>query len=132
MLRVARTASLVLALVAMASAPVAAQDSVAGTWEVTMSSPEMGEMTMKFNFEQDGNEVTGNADLSSIPEVEASEISDGLYEDKIISFLLHVSAQGQWMTAEIEGDVDGDEMVGEVYMAEMGVAAPFTAKRVEN
>ena len=132
MIRVARTLSLAFVLAAIASAPAAAQDSVAGDWEVTISSPDMGDITMKFTLEQDGSEVTGSADMSAIPEVEASEISDGLYEDQILSFLLHVSAQGQWMTAEIEGDVDGDEIVGEVYMAEMGVAAPFTAKRVDN
>ena len=132
MLRPARTFALVLTLAALASAPVAAQDSVAGKWDFTISSPEMGELTMSFTFEQDGTTVTGAADMSAIPEVESSEVSDGLYEDQILSFLLHVSAQGQWMTAEIEADVDGDEMVGEVYMADMGVAAPFTAKRADN
>lgn len=132
MIRAVRTFALALALAALASAPAAAQDSVAGKWIVTMNSPEMGQMSMAFEFEQNGTEVTGKADLSSIPEVESSEISDGLYEDQILSFLLHVSAQGQWMTAEIEADVDGDEMVGEVYMAEMGQAAPFTAKRADN
>ena len=132
MIRVARTLSLALVLAALASAPAAAQDSVAGKWLFTIHSPEMGEMSMTFEFEQDGTEVTGKADLSSIPEVEDSELSDGLYEDKILSFLLHVGAQGQWMTAEVEADVDGDEMVGEVYLAEMGQAAPFTAKRVDN
>ena len=132
MLRVARTLSLVLALAALASAPAAAQDSVAGKWIFTVNVPEMGELSMTFDFEQEGTTVTGTADMSAIPEVEASEVSDGLYEDKILSFLLHVSSQGQWMTAEIEADVDGDEMVGDVYMADMGQSAPFTAKRAEN
>ena len=76
--------------------------------------------------------MTGTADLASIPEVEAVELSDGLYEDQILSILMHVSAQGQWLTAEVEADVDGDEMVGEVYLADMGMAMPFTAKRVDN
>ena len=131
MIRVARTLSLALVLAALASAPAAAQDSVAGKWEITSNS-EMGELTYTVTLEQDGTEVTGSADLAGIPEIETAELSDGLYEDRILSILMHVSAQGQWFTAEIEADVDGDEMVGEVYLAEMGMAMPFTAKRVDN
>jgi hypothetical protein len=132
MLRATRAFVLALAFAAVAWVPVAAQDSVAGKWLVTVSSPEIGEMQLTFEFEQSGTEVTGTADLSSIPEIEASQISDGLYEDKILSFLLHLSTQGQWMTVEVEADVDDDEMVGDVYLSDMGTSAPFTAKRADN
>ncbi len=33
------------------------------------------------------------------------------------------------MTVEVEAEVDGDEMVGEAYIPDMGQIAPFTAKR---
>jgi hypothetical protein len=132
MLPNARSLAFALAFIAAASVPASAQDSVAGKWLITLSSPEMGEMAIEYQFEQNGTEVTGSVDLSAIPEVEAAQIEEGLYEDKILSFLMHVSAQGQWMTVEVEADVDGDEMVGEVYMAEMGMAAPFTGKRIDN
>ena len=130
--RIRNTLVLAFTLLTLAVGSASAQDSVAGKWIFTISSPEIGEMSMAMEFEQNGTEVTGTADLASIPDVEESEVSDGLYENGVLSFLLHVSAQGQWFTAEVEADVDGDEMVGEVYMAEMGQAAPFTAKRADD
>jgi hypothetical protein len=120
---------LALTLVALASVPARAQDSVAGKWIFNMVGPQ-GEIATEFNFEQSGSEVTGTV-IVEMPEIEGTEVSDGLYEDGILSFLLHVSMQGQWFSVEMEAEVDGDEMVGEAYMAEMGQAMPFTAKRAE-
>ena len=113
-----------LALIAM---PASAQD-ISGKWIATLSSPDVGEVVFNFDFEQNGNELSGTA-TTPMAEIESLEISDGLVEDGLISFLLHVSAQGMMMTAEVEGEMDGEEMIGEVYVAEMGSAAPFTAKR---
>ena len=130
MLRTARNLGLSFALFALLAVPAAAQDSVAGDWVFTMAGPQ-GEIAVDFSFEQDGTEVTGTASLEAVPEVEAVEISDGVFEDGVLFFLLHASVQGQWFTVEMEADVEGDEMVGDAYMAEMGEAAPFTAKRKE-
>lgn len=129
MRRTAQNFLLALALVALASVPANAQDSVAGKWIFNMAGPQ-GDMAVEFIFEQSGSEVTGTVTLE-VPEIESTELSDGLYEDSILSFLMHVSAQGQWFSVEMEAEVDGDEMVGEAYMAEMGQAMPFTAKRAE-
>ncbi len=117
----------VLAL-ALSALPALAQDSVAGKWAVTLNSAEMGQMTMEFDLQQEGSAVTGTASVP-IPEIEGTHLTDGLFEDGVLSFLLHVGMQGQWYAVEVEADVDGDEMVGEAYMAEMGMATPFTAKR---
>jgi hypothetical protein len=119
-----------LAVVAITTVPASAQDSVDGKWTFTMASPQ-GQMDVEFVFKQDGTTVTGTVDMPAMPEIEGTEVSDGLFEDGILSFLLHVSAQGQWFTVEIEAEVDGDEMVGEAFMAEMGQATPFTGKRAE-
>ena len=127
--RVAQRFLLALVLVALASIPVSAQDSVAGKWIFDLAGPQ-GQMAVEFIFEQSGSEVTGTVSLE-VPEIEGTELSDGLYEDGILSFLMHVSAQGQWFSVEMEAEVDGDEMVGEAYMAEMGQGMPFTAKRPE-
>lgn len=120
---------LLLAFVALAfiALPAAGQ-SVAGKWTFTMETPQ-GTMESTFIFEQDGTEVTGTADLVI---VEESEITDGLFEDGVLSFLLHVGMEGQWFTVEMEADVDGDEMSGETYVAEMAQSMPFTAKRAES
>jgi hypothetical protein len=127
MYRTAKSLCLALALIAATAVSAAAQDSVAGDWIFTMTTPQ-GMMDIGFTFEQNGSEVTGTVDLSAIPEVEGAMISDGVFEDDILFFVLSVGSQGQWFDVEIEADVDDDEMVGEAYMAEMG-AAPFTAKR---
>lgn len=126
MQRTARGFAFLLTLFALTSLPAAAQDSVAGTWLMTMSSPEVGTVESEFVFEQDGSEVTGTAELQLVDDV---EISDGVYEDGVLSFLMHVSMEGQWFTVEMEADVDGDEMTGEAYVPEMGAGMPFTAKR---
>lgn len=127
-----RSLAVGLATLAFASLPVSAQDSVVGKWTFSLESPDgAGMIEVPFVFEQDGAEVTGTVDLSVIPQVEAAQIEGGELVDGILFFLLHVSAQGQWITAEVEAEVDGDEMVGEVYLPDMGQIAPFTAKRAD-
>lgn len=125
----ARSATLALAAALLLAVPANAQDGVAGTWMFSIESPDMGTIEVPFTFEQDGTEVTGTVDLSAIPEVETVEISDGEFEDGVLFFLLHVGSQGSWTTVEIEADVEGDEMEGEVYVAEMAQYSPFTATR---
>lgn len=124
------TALLMLAAAAVLAAPASAQENVAGTWVFTVASPDgAGTMQVPFVFEQNGTEVTGTVDLSVIPEVQATEITDGELVDGVLFFLLHVGAGGEWLTAEVEAEVDGDEMTGEVYIPDMGQVQPFTAKR---
>lgn len=119
-----------LALVAMlAVAASASAQSVAGTWTVVVQSPDVGEIQFEFELEQTGNEVTGKAISTTMPEMGNMTLSDGLFEDGLLSMLMFVSVEGQSITVEIEGEVDGDEMVGEAYVAEMGQASPFTATR---
>ncbi|MEM7416210.1 MAG: hypothetical protein AAF389_11975 [Gemmatimonadota bacterium] len=130
MARLLRNTLMIAALVALAAVPASAQDSVAGKWIFTMSSPDVGELEVPFEFAQSGTEVTGTLEFP-MPEIEGAEMSDGLYEDGVFSFLMNLSAQGQWFTVEMEADVDGDEMVGEAYVAEMGMSMPFTAKRAD-
>ncbi len=127
MQRTVRGFGLLFSVLALAAIPVSAQDGVAGTWTASISSPDVGTMESEFVFEQDGTEVSGTAELQ-MP-VDGVELSDGVYEDGVLSFLMHVGLEGQWFTVEVEADVDGDEMSGEVYVPDMGMAMPFTAKR---
>lgn len=128
MLKSARNASLALLLTTLLALPAAAQDSVAGEWLLSMNSPQ-GQIDVDFVFEQDGTEVTGTATMTAMPEVEGLELTDGEFVDGVLFFVMHASVQGQWFEVEMEADVDGDEMVGQAYMAEMGESAPFTGKR---
>lgn len=127
--RALRGFGLLLTMLTLTAAPASSQESVSGTWIMTITSPEMGSMQSEFVFEQDGTAVTGTAELQIVEDV---EISDGLYEDGVLSFLMHVSMEGQWFTVEMEADVDGDEMTGEAYVPEMGAGMPFTAKRQDD
>ena len=124
--RTARRFGLLLTMLALTAIPASAQEGVAGTWIMTITSPDMGPMESEFVFEQDGSAVTGTAELQIVDGV---EISDGLYEDGVLSFLMHISMEGQRFTVEMEADVEGDEMTGEAYVPEMGQGMPFTAKR---
>lgn len=128
MSRLARGFCLSLTVLALVASPAAAQESVAGTWMFTMNSPQ-GVVEMTVVFAQDGTQVTGSAELELDFPMDA-EISDGLFEDGTLSFLLHVAVEDQWFTVEMEAEVDGDEMTGEAYLPEMG-ASSFTAKRSE-
>ena len=129
MLRTARTLAASLALFALIAAPSAAQDSVAGDWVMSMSDPNMGEMEVLISLEQNGEEVSGTVSMPAMPEIEGMRMTDGEYVDGVVFFLIHASMQGQFMTVEVEADVDGDEMVGEVYVPDAGQAIPFTGKR---
>ena len=128
MSRLARGFCLSLTVLALAASPATAQESVAGTWMFTMNAPQ-GVVNMTVVFAQHGTEVTGSAELE-LDFPMATEISDGLFEDGTLSFLLHVGVEDQWFTVEMEAEVDGDEMTGEAYLPEMG-ASSFTAKRSE-
>lgn len=126
MSRSVRGFCLSLTLLALVALPATAQESVAGTWLFTMSTPQ-GMVDMEVVFAQNGTEVTGAAELD-MDMVDAAEISDGLLENGTLTFLLHVGVQDQWFTVEMEAKVDGGEMTGEAFLPEMG-ASSFTAKR---
>ena len=113
MQRTVRGFGLLFAALALAAIPVSAQDGVAGTWTLTISSPDVGTMESEFVFEQDGTDVSGTAELQMVDGV---EISDGVYEDGVLSFLMHVGLEGQWFTVEMEADVDGDEMLSLIHI----------------
>jgi hypothetical protein len=119
-----KSACLSLALLGLLSASALAQD-VSGTWLFELESPE-GSMQLQIVFQQDGTAVTGEAEFDM---VEDTEISDGVFEDGVLSFMLHVGVGAEWISAEVEAEVDGDEMTGASY-SEFGTM-PFTAKRSE-
>jgi hypothetical protein len=107
-------------------APAHAQANVAGNWTFSISGPQ-GLAEVAAVLAQDGSTVTGEL---SLPQVEASEMSDGMIEGNKLTFLLHVSFDGQWYTLDAMADVDGDTMLGSLNMAEMG-SMPFSGKRVQ-
>lgn len=128
MKRVLKGSALALLAMVVVAGSVSAQ-SVAGTWNVVVQSPDVGEVVFEFTLEQEGTAVHGKGVSVTMPEMGNADLTDGLFEDGVLSILMHMSVEGQGITVEIEGDVDGDEMVGEAYVAEMGSSAPFVATR---
>lgn len=126
MKKIAKVSGLALIALLAMSMPVAAQANVAGNWTMIVEAPEApGEIVAV--FAQDGAKVTGTLD---VPMVGGAEMSEGMVEEDTFSFLLEVDMEGQWFTIEVEAEVDGDEMVGEFYIAEFG-SIPFSAVRSE-
>ncbi len=114
-----------LAALAFTTTSVAAQASVAGTWLISVTAPE-GSVESEIVLEQEGTTVTGTMDHPMAQDV---EITEGRYEDGVLSGVLRVAMEGQGITVRVRADVDGGQMTGELFIVEMGQAVPFRATR---
>lgn len=126
------SAALAVALVAtgLSTASVAAQEGVEGRWIFSIESPDSaGMIQIPFVFEQDGTTVTGRPDVSVLPQVQAAEISEGTFRDGALSFQLRVGAGEEWVTIQVDAEVDGDTMAGEARIAGFDQTSTFTAER---
>lgn len=113
-----------------APAPAAGQEGVAGRWIFSIESPDSaGMIQIPFVFEQDGTTVTGRPDVSIIPQVQTAEISEGTFQDGVLSFQLRVGAGEEWVTIQVEAEVDGDTMTGEARIPGFDQTSTFTAER---
>lgn len=123
--RIAKLGLTLVALLAM-TLPVAAQANVAGNWVLTVDAPESpGDIVAV--FAQDGASVTGTLE---VPMMGGAEMSEGTVEADTFSFILELDIEGQWITIEVEAEVDGDAMAGSFYIAEFGTI-PFSAVRAD-
>ena len=77
-----------------------------GKWEATMQTPR-GEMTLTFNFEADGETLTGTVGNEMMGE---SEIQDGKISGDEISFKQVMERGDRKMTMEWTGTIKGDEL----------------------
>jgi len=133
--RVLRFSFLTACLLGVFSITAAAQDvDVTGDWEITSESPR-GAQVIPITFAQEGNTVTGSAEMRQ----GAVEIQDGKIEGSTLTFKIVMSFGQRSMEQVYTATVDGDTMEGTIAMAGgMGGARagnrgprPFTAKRVE-
>jgi hypothetical protein len=112
-----------LALVAvLAAAPAFAQGTVAGNWDITMTTPQ-GPTTVNLKLTQDGDKVSGSLEspMGSVPLA-------GTNTAGTVALTAHVELQGNAIDLGLNGKVDGDSMTGAVKIGDFG-EFPITGKR---
>ena len=112
-----------LALTLQANA-AQAQTNVAGTWTLTLEGPE-GPVESTIVLTQAGTAVTGTIVMEG---VDAAQLTGGVIEGTTLKFLLAISIQGMDIELQATGEVTGETMAGELYVADFG-GFPFTATR---
>ena len=106
----------------LASAPVFAQDSAAGTWDVTMETPQ-GANSVTLTLKVDGTKAS--ADLASAM---GTMPMTGTATDGAIVLAGNLDIQGMSLQLGLNGKVDGQTFSGTVKMGDFG-EFPFTGKR---
>lgn len=96
------------AILALMALPAAAQQGVAGKWNVSVDTPN-GPFQMVFEFAVDGDHLTGTM---SNDFVGTTPISEGMIKGNEVSFKLALQGgpNGQAMTIDYKGMVKGDEL----------------------
>ncbi|MEO7774332.1 MAG: hypothetical protein ABIT36_04160 [Steroidobacteraceae bacterium] len=123
-----RTNSIVRSLTAAAllftsTLALAADASLAGTWNLSIESPQ-GKRTPTLVLTQAGNVISGSY-RSQMGEAPVT----GKVTGNEFSFEVKMSRQGQDIVIGYKGTVTGDAMTGTLHMGQMGDAA-FTGKRL--
>jgi hypothetical protein len=117
------TPVLALALaVGFAPAPAFAQGSVAGSWELTLSTPQ-GATTVNLTLAQDGDKLSGSLDspMGSVPVT-------GTNTAGALALAAHLELQGNAIDLGLNGKMEGDALNGSVKVGDFG-EFPFTGKR---
>jgi len=101
----------------------AAAAQVAGTWSVTVNTPQ-GSQSMTMTLTQDGTAFSGtmNSEMGTLP------VAEGQISGNSASWSITVPMGGQSMTVNFRGDVEGNRMRGTAELGAFG-SAPFTAEK---
>jgi hypothetical protein len=116
----ARLFSFLLALT-LFTAGLSAQNSVAGSWELSINGPE-GPITATADLKQDGEKVTG-----SITSPQGSTELSGTFTGKTLALAFQIQSPQGALDIKVNGEVAGSDMKGVIDFG-MGMA-DFTAKK---
>ncbi|MDH3735126.1 MAG: hypothetical protein OEU54_16475 [Gemmatimonadota bacterium] len=94
-----------------------------GAWEVTLNS-QMGEMTMAFELESDGQAISG---VAVSPAGEA--VVEGAQDGHDLAFTMFIDQPDHQVELEFTGIMDGDTAEGSVHI--MGETFDWSAKRAD-
>jgi hypothetical protein len=115
---------LMLALVAAAPAAAFAQGSVAGDWDLTLTTPQ-GTNTVSVSFKQvgDGDRVTGTltSPMGSVPLAGTATAGE-------LNLTASIDVQGMVLDMAFTGKLAGDALSGTVKVGDFG-EFPFTGAR---
>ena len=96
---------------------------VAGTWAVTVSSPQ-GEMPSTLTLTQSGDAVDG----TMTSQFGTVSVSEGRVQGRTLTWSMSMTVGGQTLQMTAEAEVEGDRMTGRLRTGEMGTMT-FTAER---
>ena len=115
------TAAAVLAL-CLTAVPAAAQDTVAGDWELSLETPQ-GAQTISLSLKLDADRLTGQLS-SPVGTVPLTGTVKGAESD----FTANIDAQGTQLPLNFHGTLAGATFNGTVKVGDFG-EFPFTGKR---
>lgn len=107
---------------AFATAAIAADANVTGTWNMTVESP-MGTGNPVFVLKQTGADVTGTY-KGQLGEAQVK----GTVKGNALELKYNIDAQGTALTITYAGTVEGDTIKGKVSYGDMGEGT-FTGKK---
>lgn len=116
-----RLFSLVFALVLAVAAGAQAQNSVSGSWDLSINGPE-GVITATADLKQDGEKLTG-----SITSPQGTVDLTGTFKGKTLNLAFIIQSPNGPLDIKVNGEVDGADMKGVIDFG-MGMAE-FTAKK---
>jgi hypothetical protein len=112
----------IFASVLFVAAPLFAQTTIVGDWDLTINSPQ-GANTVKTTFKQDGEKVNG---LFKSPQGELP--FTGTLTGSELKFSFTINFQGQPLDIAMTGTVEGDSIAGKASFGGM-VDGDWSAKR---
>ncbi|MDQ6887164.1 MAG: amidohydrolase family protein [Gemmatimonadota bacterium] len=95
----------------------AATAQVAGTWALTVNSPQ-GAQDATLTVAQDGNNFSG----TMTSQAGTAPIADGQVAGKTVSWTISLTMGGQSVTISFTGEVDGNRMSGSAQLGSFGTA----------
>ncbi len=89
---------------------------VSGIWEITLQSPQRGDMTSEMKIEQDGEKITVTMEGFQGDEM----TGEGTIKDNKIEWTVTISTQRGDFSISYTGTVEGDTISGEAEIGDFG------------
>ncbi len=117
--------TLALGILILAGLPLfALAVDVSGIWEITLQSPQRGDMTSEMKIEQDGEKIT-----VTMESFQGDELTgEGTAKDNKVEWTVTISTQRGDFSISYTGTVEGDTMSGEAEIGDFG-SMEWTAKK---